>query len=166
MKTISKSLQRKMKIVEDTVDFWIRHGPPSGVKPMVLFVWHNHQAPNYYPDGTYFSRWHIEHFFHDRLTPYYSLDMVYNKSIYPDMGTYYLHYYLLTKYPHVKVNLHFSPSLLYQLYWIATNGFKIYDPEIGRYRSVSPNSSLAQVIWDFFKGLKKLHEEGLSLIHI
>lgn len=148
------------KVVEDTVDFWIRHGPPSGITPIILFVWHNHQGPNYYPDGTYFARWHIDHFFQDGLKPYFSLDKVYNKSVYPDMGTYYLHYYLLTKYTHVKVNLHYSPSLLYQLYYIASNGFKIFDQRIGRFRTVSPNDTLAQVIRDFFEGLKDLHNDG------
>ena len=153
-----------VKVVEDTVDFWIRHGPPSGVKPLVLFVWHNHQGPNYYPDGTYFARWHIDHFFQDGLRPYYSFDMVYNESIYPDMGTYYLHYYLLKKYPRVKVNLHYSPSLIYQLYDAATNGFRLFDQRIGRFREVSPNSTLAQIIRDFFKGLRELHEEGRAYI--
>ncbi len=148
------------KIVEDTVDFWIRHGPPSGVEPIILFVWHNHQAPNYYPDGEFFSRWHIDHFFNDHLQPYFSLDQVYNESIYSDMGTYYLHYYLLTKYPHVKANLHFSPSLIYQLYLNATHGFYIFDVKTSTFRKVNPGSPLANVIWDFFKGLKKLQEEG------
>ncbi len=148
------------KIAEDTVDFWIRHGPPSGIEPIILFVWHNHQAPNYYPDGTFFSRWHIDHFFQDGLKPYFTLDMAYNTSIYPDMGTYYLHYYLLTKYPHVKANLHYSPSLIYQLNYAATHGFKIFDQRTGRFKTVSPNDTLAQVIRDFFKGLRELHEEG------
>lgn len=142
-------------IYEDTVDFWVRHGPPSGKPPMILFVWHNHQAPNYWPDGTFFANWHIDHFFKDSLTPYFKID-----NVYPDMGTYYLHYYLLKKYPNIKVNLHYSPSLLYQLYIAANKGFTIYDPNTGSTKKVPPNSSLAQTIRDFFKGLKQLYDEG------
>ncbi|ADI32150.1 glycoside hydrolase family 57 protein [Staphylothermus hellenicus] len=146
-------------IYEDTVDFWIRHGPPSGKPPMILFVWHNHQAPNYWPDGTFFANWHIDHFFKDSLTPYFKID-----NTYPDMGTYYLHYYLLKKYPNIKVNLHYSPSLLYQLYIAANKGFTIYDPNTGSTRKIPPNSSLAQAIKDFFKGLKQLHDEGRAYL--
>lgn len=142
-------------IYEDTVEFWVRHGPPSGKPPMILFVWHNHQAPNYWPDGRFFSNWHIDHFFKDDLSTYFKID-----EVYPDMGTYYLHYYLLKKYPDIRVNLHYSPSLLYQLYVAANKGFTIYDPNIGATVEVPPDSALARVIRDFFVGLKELHEEG------
>jgi len=149
-----------VKAAEDTVEFWVRGGPPSGVKPLVLFVWHNHQAPNYWPDGTYFANWHIEHMFQDGLRPYYSLDQAYGEPVYPDMGTYYLHYYLLTKYPHVKVNLHYSPSLIYQLYNASMYGFRMFDQRVENYRFISPNDKLAQVIRDFFNGLAELAREG------
>jgi hypothetical protein len=141
-------------VYRDTVEFWIRHGPPSGKPPMILFVWHNHQAPNYWPSGEFFANWHVDHFFHDGLAPYYTMN-----NTYPDMGTYYLHYYLVKKYPNVKVNLHYSPSLLYQLYIAATRGFKIYVPSKGRTVNIPPNSTMAETIREFFKGLKQLYEE-------
>ncbi len=142
------------KIAEDTVEFKVVHGPPSGVEPMILFVWHNHQAPNYGPDGRFFSMWHLGHFFSDNLV-YYRMDEI----NYPDMGTYYLHLYLVEKYPYVKVNLHYSPSLIYQLYYAATHGFPLYDPTIGKTRMIKPGDPEAQMIFEFFNDLKKLHEQ-------
>jgi len=149
-----------VKVIEDTVDFWIRGGPPSGIKPMILFVWHNHQGPNYHPDGGFFANWHIVHFFQDNLQPYFSLDEVYGEPIFPDMGTYYLHYYLLTKYPNIKVNLHYSPSLIYQLELAYEKGFTIYDPSIQKTKNIKPGDPLTNVIHGFFQGLHNLHEEG------
>ncbi len=142
------------KIADDTVEFKVVHGPPSGKAPMILFVWHNHQAPNYGPNGKFFSMWHIGHFFNDGLVYYRITDINH-----PDMGTYYLHLYLVEKYPHVKANLHYSPSLIYQLYYAAKHGFPLYDPTIGRSRMVKPGDPEAQKIMEFFSDLRKLHQQ-------
>ncbi len=145
---------------QDTVEFKVVHGPPTPDEPMILFVWHNHQAPNYLPDGRFLSYWHIGHFFNDGLGAYYKM-IDYG---YPDMGTYYLHYYLLKKYPNVKANEHYSPSLLYQLYLAQAKGFRLYDPTIGRPRTFGPDSTLAQAIRDFFEGLGQLHKENKAYV--
>ncbi len=142
-------------LASDTVEFKVVHGPPTPDEPMILFVWHNHQAPNYLPNGRFLSYWHIGHFFHDGLSTYFKM----SDYGYQDMGTYYLHYYLVKKYPHLKVNLHYSPSLLYQLYIAQEKGFRLYDPSTGTTKHFGPESALAQAIRDFFKGLKQLMQE-------
>ncbi|MEM4758664.1 MAG: glycoside hydrolase [Desulfurococcaceae archaeon] len=146
-------------IARDTVEFWIRGGPPSGIMPMILFVWHNHQGPNYYYGLNFFAHWHISHFYSDGLGIYYKLSDDYDDIEWNDMGTYYLHYYLLKKYERVKVNLHYSPSLIYQLYVASKLGFTLRTPE-GERINVSPDSPLAKVIMDFFNGLKELADQG------
>lgn len=147
-----------INIAKDTVDFWIRGGPPSGWEPMILFVWHNHQAPNYYYGLSFFSYWHIRHFFSDGLSLYFKLSDDISGIEWNDMGTYYLHYYLLKKYERVKANHHYSPSLIYQLYVASQHGFSLRTPE-GERIDVEPGSPLANVIHDFFNGLKELAEQ-------
>ncbi len=142
----------------DTVTFDVVSGLSAGGKPiLVVLVWNNHQMPNYKPGGLYdidngyFSMWHLSHFWDDGLYPFY-----------PDMGTYYLHYYLLEKYPNVHANEFFSPSLIYQLKILATEtGFKVADPNNPiKQIYYPPGSEGAQKILGFFQNLTRLERAG------
>jgi len=148
------------RVIEDEVYYRVVDQINDSNLPMILFVWHNHQAPNYLPDGSYHSKWHLIHFFQDDLSPLYVIRDDYGNIVYPDMGSYYLHVYLLKKYPSIKVNLHYSPSLIYQLYNASRNGFTIYDKRVGYDRYIDPSDKLSDLITSFFNDLKKLVNEG------
>ncbi|WP_148882631.1 glycoside hydrolase family 57 protein [Thermococcus aciditolerans] len=77
-------------------------------KPLkVVFVWHHHQSPGVWPNGTLHGPWALVHTYDDELEPYY------------DGGAYYFHAWILQKYPEIKMTYHLSPSLLWQ--WNLTN---------------------------------------------
>ncbi len=94
---------------------------PSRRDPLYFtIVWHNHQAPNYLPDGRIHSPWAYIYVWRDILKPY-------------GLGPYHYHSIMLKKHPHYKSTYNLSPSLLKQ--WIIalsrgvefTSGEK-YDP--------------------------------------
>ncbi len=68
---------------------------------MVAFVWHHHQAPNFYPDGIFHSLWAFIHVFEDEFPP-------------QEGGAYYLHVKNHELHPEIKDCDHVSPSLLLQ----------------------------------------------------
>ncbi|RLE64662.1 MAG: hypothetical protein DRJ38_05130 [Thermoprotei archaeon] len=75
---------------------------PSKRKPlMVAFVWHHHQAPNFYPDGVFHSLWAFVHVFDNEFPPH-------------EGGAYYLHIKNHERHPEIKDCDHLSPSLLLQ----------------------------------------------------
>lgn len=146
------------KVGDDKVTFDVVQGLSAGGKTiLVVLVWNNHQMPNYKPGGIYdidhgyFAMWHLTHFWDDGLYPFF-----------PNMGVYYLHYYLLEKYPNVHVNEFFSPSLIYQLKVLATKtGFKVPDPKDPLHQIYyPPGSPGAEKILGFFQNLSRLERAG------
>lgn len=86
---------------QDTVEFKVVHGPPTPDEPMILFVWHHHQAPNYDPDGRIHSPWAYTYVWDDHLAPY-------------GKGPYHYHSVLLVKHQSFRSTYNLSPSLLRQ----------------------------------------------------
>ncbi|HDH06959.1 MAG TPA: hypothetical protein ENF87_01180, partial [Thermoproteales archaeon] len=104
---------------------------PSKRKPlMVAFVWHHHQAPNFYPDGTFHSLWAFTHVYDDEFPPF-------------EGGAYYIHVKNHEKHTKIKDCDHVSPSLLLQWKAVIERGAKTVhgriepdDPKIERVRYV------------------------------
>lgn len=70
-------------------------------KSIVAFVWHNHQAPNYLPDGTIHGPWAYIYTYGRQLEPY-------------GRGPYAYHIEMLGKHRDYRATFNLSPSLLYQ----------------------------------------------------
>lgn len=109
--------------------------PTKRDKLYVAFVWHNHQAPNYRPDGVYHALWAFIHTYADEFSPYYR------------GGAYLVHTYIMSKHPSIKVTYHLSPSLLYQWKQAIKEGYKTTpyttvkspDPRISRIKEALNN---------------------------
>lgn len=67
----------------------------------IAFVWHHHQAPNFYPDGIFHSLWAFTHVFENEFPP-------------QEGGAYYLHIKNHELHPEIRDCDHVSPSLLLQ----------------------------------------------------
>ncbi|WP_440059531.1 glycoside hydrolase family 57 protein [Thermogladius sp. 4427co] len=111
----------------DEVSFII--GDVRDRRPLRLaFVWHNHQAPNYGPDGRIHSDWAFIYVYKDILKPY-------------GYGPYHYHTVLLDKHDSYKATYNLSPSLLYQ--WsMALEGRAVYQDG----RSIDKNGFEAKMI--------------------
>jgi alpha-amylase/alpha-mannosidase (GH57 family) len=68
----------------------------------LVIVWHNHQPPNYTPDGRFFADYPFKWVWYNLFEPYVS------------GGPYYVHALIYRKFPKVKTTVHLSPSLLAQ----------------------------------------------------
>jgi len=133
------TLSLTMKVNESnitlgSVDFAVGD-PTKRDRLHVAFVWHNHQAPNYYPDGIYHSLWAFIHTYADEFLPYYR------------GGAYLVHTYIMSKHPMIKVTYHLSPSLLYQWKQAIKQGYKttpyttikLPDPRVARVKEALDN---------------------------
>jgi len=108
----------------------------------VAIVWHDHQAPNFYPNGTFFSDYAFQHVCSDELSPYY-----------PE-GVYAFKAQALLDNPLINVSEEVSPPLLLQ--WeIATSKGWTYD---GDYHS--PNGACAEEIRWVMDAFLNLSKEG------
>lgn len=92
------------------------------------FVWHNHQAPNYLPDGRFYFPWAFIHTYSDELSPY-------------GKGPYNYHALILNKYRDYKATYNLSPSLLAQWIILLEHGVRFRD---GSY--VSPRSPESKIV--------------------
>ncbi len=112
-------------------------------KPIyVAIVWHDHQAPNFYPNGTFFSDYAFSHVCSKELEPYY------------DEGVYAFKAQALLNNPGINVSEEISPPLLLQ--WeIGTSKGWIYD---GNYHS--PNGSCASEVRWTMETFLNLSKEG------
>lgn len=104
---------------------------------LVAFVWHNHQAPNYLPDGRYYFPWAFIHTYGDELSPY-------------GKGPYHYHTELLKKYNEYKATFNISPSLLYQWMQLIDRGIEFYDGS-----KIEPTSPEAEVIKETLESYKE-----------
>ncbi|WP_167906220.1 glycoside hydrolase family 57 protein [Thermococcus sp. CX2] len=114
-------------------------------KPLkVVFVWHHHQSPGVWPNGTLHGPWTLVHTYEDELEPYY------------DGGAYYFHAWILQKYPEIKMTYHLSPSLLWQ--WNLTNtGWCQSYPS---YQCFTPESPEAEKVREAMRLYRDLYERG------
>jgi hypothetical protein len=69
--------------------------------PLLAFVWHNHQAPNYLPNKIFHSPWAFIYVYGEQLKPY-------------GKGPYHYHVEMLQKHKDYKATYNLSPSLLQQ----------------------------------------------------
>lgn len=83
----------------DHVHYLIVEDP--GKDYYVAFVWHHHQAPNYYPDGVIHGPWAYVHVWENKLKPY-------------GLGPYHYHALMLEKHAGFRTTYNLSPSLLAQ----------------------------------------------------
>lgn len=84
-------------------------------KPFYLtIVWHNHQAPNYDPEGRIHSPWAYVYVWKDYLKPY-------------GLGPYHYHAQMLGKHPSYSATYNLSPSLLRQWELLLEQGVEFTD---------------------------------------
>jgi len=82
-------------------------------KPIyVAIVWHDHQAPNFYPNGTFFSNYAFYHVCSDELQPYYRY------------GVYAFKAQALLNNPGINVSEEVSPPLLLQWEIATSKGYE------------------------------------------
>ncbi len=99
--------------LRDNMDYIV--GDSKIRKPFYLtIVWHNHQAPNYDPDGRIHSPWAYVYVWKDYLKPY-------------GLGPYHYHAQMLTKHPSYKATYNLSPSLLRQWELLLEQGVEFTD---------------------------------------
>jgi len=97
--------------------------------PLFLtIVWHNHQAPNYLPDGRVHGPWAYIYVWGDHLKPY-------------GRGPYHYHAVMLRRHPSFKATYNLSPSLLAQWEKAVQEGVVFEDG-----RSVEPSSGEAMLV--------------------
>ncbi|MGC8632718.1 MAG: hypothetical protein ACP5UI_03075 [Thermoprotei archaeon] len=109
----------------------IKEGFTVGPDPApiyVAFVWHDHQAPNFYPNGTFFAPWAFYHVLSNELEPYYP------------KGVYSFKAQALIDNPGINVSEEVSPPLLLQWEIAVSKGW-YYS---GEYHS--PNGTYARAI--------------------
>lgn len=92
----------------------------SNAKNLVnlVIVWHNHQPPNYTPDGRFFADYPFRWVWYNLFEPYVS------------GGPYYVHVLIYKRFPKVKTTVHLSPSLLDQWVKAIENGYVMESGEV------------------------------------
>ncbi|ANF22990.1 hypothetical protein [Thermococcus piezophilus] len=113
-------------------------------KPLkVVFVWHHHQSPEVWPNGTLHGPWALVHTYEDELEPYY------------DGGAYYFHAWILQKYPEIKMTYHLSPS--------SSGGGTSQTPagqSYPSYQCFTPESPEAEKVREAMRLYRDLYERG------
>jgi len=109
----------------------------------VVFVWHHHQAPNLYPNATFFGPWAFYHTYNDEFKPYY------------EGGAYMVHVSILEAYPSIKMTYHLSPSLLWQWDLGLKEGWQGMD---GKY--VPPDDPKMSRVNFTLEGYKAMEQNG------
>ena len=120
-------LLRLGDVVLDKVAYLVVEEGELHVDRYLAFVWHNHQAPGYLPDGSYYFHWAFKHVYENELLPY-------------SKGPYYYHAVMLDKYPKSKCTYNLSPSLLAQWVEVLERGVTY------RERRIEPESPEARVV--------------------
>ncbi|AIF69538.1 hypothetical protein PAP_05690 [Palaeococcus pacificus DY20341] len=140
---IKATLELKDEVIssaEKEVSAFKKEGTPL----YVVFIWHHHQSPGVWPNGTLHGPWALVHTYEDELYPYYP------------GGAYYFHAYILQKYPQIKMTYHLSPSLLWQ--WNLTkSGWCQSYPQ---YQCFTPDSAEAKRVQETIELYKQLYERG------
>lgn len=114
-------------------------------KPLyVVFIWHHHQSPGVFPNGTLHGPWALLHTYKDELSLYYP------------GGAYYFHAYILQKYPQIKMTYHLSPSLLWQWNLTETGWCQSYP----HYQCFDKGSKEAEKVRETIALYKSLYQKG------
>ncbi|WP_456395772.1 hypothetical protein [Thermococcus sp.] len=113
----------------------------KGGKPLyVVFIWHNHQSPGVWPNGTLHGPWGLIHAYKNELEPYYT------------GGAYYFHAWILQKYPQIKMTYHLSPSLLWQWNLSYSRWCQSY-PRYQCFNSTSPEAKMVRETMGLYRKL-------------
>ncbi len=113
----------------------------DGEEIYVSFVWHHHQAPQYYPSGEYKDPWPFLH--------------VYRGSFYAfEGGPYRVHLAIHDKHPAFRDTDHLSPSLLEQWEKAVAEGYT-YNGE-----RVEPSDQRVKSVAETLEGYRRLVSEG------
>jgi len=116
---------------------------PSRRDPLYFtIVWHNHQAPNYYPDGKIHGPWAYVYVWGDHLKPY-------------GYGPYHYHGVMLSKHPGYRATYNLSPSLLAQWRMLIEDGVELVDG-----RRIDKNSREAGLVRETISMYAKSLAEG------
>lgn len=136
---VEASFEREGKVLAtDTRRFYIySEGPPI----YVAFVWHFHQAPQFYPEGVYKDEWPFLH--------------VHTGSFYGYKGgPYSVHVQLHERVPGWKDVDHFSPSLLEQWVKAVEQGYRLAETV------VAPTDARVLAIKDVLEKVKEISRSG------
>lgn len=120
-------------------------GGREGV-PRIAIVFHDHQAPNYSPDGSIREGWAFEHVWSDEFRPYYR------------GGAYYVQARLLDKW-RVKLSLNLSPSLLRQWSDLLDRGVVV--DRGGVYECIEPDDERALMVKEVLTRFRELARRGV-----
>jgi len=118
-------------------------------EPLLAVVFHNHQAPNYSPDGAVREPWAYKHVWEDEFQPYC------------EGGAYYVQAKLLAKWG-LAWNANLSPSLLKQWVDLLERGAVVNSD--GVYVSVGPESPLAERVAETLETFKRLARGPLEVL--
>ena len=114
--------------------------------PRIAIVFHDHQAPNYSPDGSIRESWAFEHIWNHEFKPYY------------EGGAYYVQAKLLGKW-RIRMSLNLSPSLLKQWSDLLDRGVVI--DRGGFYECVEPSDERAEMVEETLEMFKELARSGV-----
>jgi len=115
-------------------------------KPLLAIVLHDHQAPNYSPDGSIREPWAFTHVWLDEFTPY------------ARGGAYYVQAKLLEKWG-TRLTVNLSPSLLAQWVNLLERGAVLNRD--GFYESVEADSPRARMVEETLSTFKRLVNGGV-----
>jgi len=128
-------------ILKDSLKFGIVK--PENREPLyVAFVWHHHQAPNFYPNGIFHSPWAFIHTYSSEFPPIF------------ESGAYHLHVENHKKHLKIKDVDHLSPSLLLQWKKAISEGIRFEN------EYVAPDSQQVRIIRMVLNNFKKFAENG------
>lgn len=122
---------------------------PLDEKPMLAVVFHNHQAPNFSPDGSVREPWAYKHVWEDEFKPYY------------EGGAYYVQAKLLEKWG-LAWNANLSPSLLKQWADLLERGAVLNVD--GTYVGVEPGSAAAGRVAEALESFRRLARGPLEVL--
>jgi len=117
--------------------------------PLLAVVYHNHQAPNYSPDGAVREPWAYKHVWEDEFQPYC------------EGGAYYVQAKLIAKWG-LAWNANLSPSLLKQWVDLLERGAVLNSD--GVYVSVGPESPAAERVAETLETFWRLARGSLEVL--
>ncbi|MCS7104128.1 MAG: hypothetical protein NZ954_00995 [Thermofilaceae archaeon] len=117
--------------------------------PLVAIVFHNHQAPNYSPNGSIREPWAFKHTWENEFHPYF------------EGGAYYVQAKLLKKWD-IAWNANLSPSLLQQWVDLVKRGVVINSDSV--YLCIGPESPAANRVAETLQTFIELSRGRLEVL--
>ncbi len=139
----------EVRLLVDGVVLDVEEVAPASINhvdraPSIVFVFHNHQPPNYGPDSVYRSLWPFTYVWKPVLSPYC-------------LGPYYFHAVLLLRLGEgVKLVYNLSPSLVKQWYDVLERGIVTSSGDV-----IGPGSELASIVKETVDSYKMLVAGGV-----